>query len=168
MAELNEITLDRAQRLLKTQAVSQAQLDTDAANLKNAKAQVAQQQAIIDKKILRAPFAGHLGIRAVDLGQYLGAGTPIVTLQALDPIYVDFYRPATVGRSGAARPTGGGEGRRLQRSDLCRRDFGGQSESRYQQSQRADPRDAEKSRITSCCRECTRRSISPSVRRRLT
>jgi membrane fusion protein, multidrug efflux system len=93
MAELNEITLDRAQRLLKTQAVSQAQLDSDAANLKNAKAQVAQQQAIIDKKILRAPFAGHLGIRAVDLGQYLGAGTPIVTLQALDPIYVDFFVP---------------------------------------------------------------------------
>jgi membrane fusion protein (multidrug efflux system) len=52
-----------------------------------------QQQAIIEKKILRAPFAGHLGIRAVDLGQYLGAGTPIVTLQALDPIYVDFYVP---------------------------------------------------------------------------
>jgi membrane fusion protein (multidrug efflux system) len=93
MAELNEITLDRAQRLVKTQVVSQAQLDTDAANLKNAKAQVAQQQAIIEKKILRAPFAGHLGIRAVDLGQYLGAGTPIVTLQALDPIYVDFYVP---------------------------------------------------------------------------
>jgi membrane fusion protein, multidrug efflux system len=93
MAELNEITLDRAQRLVKTQVVSQAQLDTDAANLKNAKAQVVQQQAIIEKKILRAPFAGHLGIRAVDLGQYLGAGTPIVTLQALDPIYVDFYVP---------------------------------------------------------------------------
>jgi membrane fusion protein, multidrug efflux system len=93
MAELNAITLDRAQRLLKTQAVSQAQLDSDAANLKNAKAQVDQQQAIIDKKILRAPFAGHLGIRAVDLGQYLGAGTPIVTLQALDPIYVDFFVP---------------------------------------------------------------------------
>src|SRR6516162_3691997 len=93
MAELNEITLDRSQRLLKTQAVSQAQLDSDAAKLKDAKAQVAQQQAIIDKKILRAPFAGHLGIRAVDLGQYLGAGTPIVTLQALDPIYVDFFVP---------------------------------------------------------------------------
>src|SRR6516225_9935657 len=93
MAELNEITLERAQRLVKTQVVSQAQLDTDSANLKNAKAQVVQQQAVIEKKILRAPFTGHLGIRAVDLGQYLGAGTPIVTLQALDPIYVDFYVP---------------------------------------------------------------------------
>ena len=68
-------------------------MDTDAANLKNAKAQVAEQQAVLDKKSLRAPFAGHLGIRAVDLGQYLGAGTAIVTLQALDPIFLDFFVP---------------------------------------------------------------------------
>ncbi|HUD88107.1 MAG TPA: efflux RND transporter periplasmic adaptor subunit [Xanthobacteraceae bacterium] len=92
-AELNEITYDRDQKQFKLQAVSQATLDTDAANLKNAKAQVAQQQAILDKKFLRAPFAGHLGIRAVDLGQYLGAGTTIVTLQALDPIFLDFFVP---------------------------------------------------------------------------
>ncbi len=93
MAELSEITSDRDQKQFKMQAVSQATLDTDAANLKNAQAQVAQQQAIIDKKLLRAPFSGHLGIRAVDLGQYLGPGTVIVTLQALDPIFVDFYVP---------------------------------------------------------------------------
>jgi membrane fusion protein (multidrug efflux system) len=93
MADLNDITYERDQKQFKMQAVSQATLDTDAANLKNAKAQVAQQQAVIDKKLLRAPFAGHLGIRAVDLGQYLGPGTVIVTLQALDPIYVDFYVP---------------------------------------------------------------------------
>jgi membrane fusion protein (multidrug efflux system) len=92
-AELNEIVLQRDQKQLKIQAVSQATLDTDNANLKNAKAQVAQQQAILDKKTLRAPFTGHLGIRAVDLGQFLGAGTAIVTLQALDPIYVDFFVP---------------------------------------------------------------------------
>jgi membrane fusion protein (multidrug efflux system) len=92
-ADLNEITFDRDQKQFKMQAVSQATLDTDTANLKNAKAQVAQQQAILDKKSLRAPFAGHLGIRAVDLGQYLGAGTVIVTLQALDPIFVDFFVP---------------------------------------------------------------------------
>jgi len=92
-ADLNEITYDRDQKQFKLQAVSQATIDTDAANLKNARAQVAQQQAILDKKFLRAPFAGHLGIRAVDLGQYLGAGTVIVTLQALDPIFVDFFVP---------------------------------------------------------------------------
>jgi membrane fusion protein, multidrug efflux system len=93
MAELSGITYERDQKQFKMQAVSQATLDTDSANLKNAEAQVAQQQAMIDKKVLRAPFAGHLGIRAVDLGQYLGPGTVIVTLQALDPIYVDFFVP---------------------------------------------------------------------------
>jgi membrane fusion protein (multidrug efflux system) len=92
-AELNQITYDRDQKQFKLQAVSQATLDTDDANLKNAKAQAAQQQAILDKKSLRAPFAGHLGIRAVDLGQYLSAGTTIVTLQALDPVFVDFFVP---------------------------------------------------------------------------
>jgi membrane fusion protein, multidrug efflux system len=93
IAELNSITNERDQKQFKMQAVSQATLDTDSANLKNAQAQVEQQQAMIDKKILRAPFAGHLGIRAVDLGQYLAPGTVIVTLQALDPIYVDFFVP---------------------------------------------------------------------------
>jgi membrane fusion protein (multidrug efflux system) len=92
-AELNQITYDRDQKQFKLQAVSQANLDTDSANLKNANAQVAQQQAILDKKSLRAPFAGHLGIRAVDLGQYLAAGTAIVTLQALDPVFLDFFVP---------------------------------------------------------------------------
>ena len=92
-AELNQITYDRDQKQFKLQAVSHATLDTDSANLKNANAQVAQQQAILDKKTLRAPFAGHLGIRAVDLGQYLGAGTVIVTLQALDPVFMDFFVP---------------------------------------------------------------------------
>ena len=89
-AELSEINYQRDQQQFKIKAVSQATLDTDAANLKNAEAQVAQQQAVLDKKTLRAPFAGHLGIRAVDLGQYLAAGTVVVTLQALDPIYLDF------------------------------------------------------------------------------
>ena len=93
VADLNEITYERDQKPIKIQAVSQATLDADAANVKNAKAQVAEQQAILDKKSLRAPFAGHLGIRAVDLGQYLGAGTVIVTLQALDPIFLDFFVP---------------------------------------------------------------------------
>jgi membrane fusion protein, multidrug efflux system len=93
VAELARITLERDQKQLAARAVSQAVVDNDAANYKNAMAQVAQQQALLDKKSLRAPFAGHLGIRQVDLGQFLSAGTPIVTLQALDPIYVDFFLP---------------------------------------------------------------------------
>ena len=92
-AELSAINYERDQKQFRIQAVSQATIDSDAANLKNAKAQVAQQQAILDKKALKAPFAGHLGIRAVDIGQFLNAGTAIVTLQALDPIYMDFFVP---------------------------------------------------------------------------
>lgn len=93
VAELAQVTYDRDERQLKAQAISQAQLDADAANLKNDKALVAQQKALLDKKTLRAPFAGRLGIRSVDLGQFVQAGTTVVTIQALDPIFLDFYLP---------------------------------------------------------------------------
>src|SRR5215472_5699341 len=92
-AELSDVNYQRDQQQFKIKAVSQATVDADAANLKNARAQVAEQQAIVDKKTLRAPFGGHLGVRAVDIGQFVSDGTAIVTLQALDPIYVDFYLP---------------------------------------------------------------------------
>jgi membrane fusion protein, multidrug efflux system len=91
--ELAEANYDRDQKQLAIQAVSQAVVDADAANLKSAKAQVAEQRALVAKKLVRAPFAGRLGIRAVDVGQYVNAGTKLVTLQALDPVYVDFYAP---------------------------------------------------------------------------
>jgi membrane fusion protein (multidrug efflux system) len=92
-AALSQINYQRDQQQFKIKAVSQATVDADAANLKNALAQVAEQQAMVNKKTLRAPFAGHLGVRAVDVGQYISAGTQVVTLQALDPIYVDFFLP---------------------------------------------------------------------------
>lgn len=92
-AQLAQITYDRDVKQLKAQAISQAIVDNDQANLRNARAQVAQQQAIVDKKVLRAPFAGRLGLRQVDLGQFLSAGTVIATLQSLDPIFVDFLLP---------------------------------------------------------------------------
>jgi len=87
------ITLKRDQEQLKIKAVSEATVDSDVANLKNAQALVDQQKAIVEQKTLRAPFAGRLGIRSVDLGQFLNAGTTIVTLQALDQLYVDMYLP---------------------------------------------------------------------------
>jgi membrane fusion protein, multidrug efflux system len=92
-ADLAELNYQRDQRQLKVQAVSQAAVDTDAANVKVAKAQVATQQALVDKKTVRAPFAGRLGIRLVDLGQYVAPGTKLVTLQAIDPLLVDFSVP---------------------------------------------------------------------------
>ena len=92
-AVLAELTLKRDREQLAAQAISQATVDTDVSNLKSANAQVAAQQALMEEKIVRAPFAGRLGIRQIDEGQYLTAGTTVVTLQALDPIYVDFYVP---------------------------------------------------------------------------
>lgn len=69
------------------------QFDVTAANLKSYQAQVAEQQAIVAKKSLIAPFAGHLGIRNVNVGQFINPGTAVVTLQALDPIFLDFSLP---------------------------------------------------------------------------
>lgn len=91
--ELAETVFKRDQAQYEAQVLAKATLDSDAANLKSARAQVAEQQALVDKKTIRAPFDGELGIRAVDLGQYLAAGAKIVTLQQLDPIYVDFNLP---------------------------------------------------------------------------
>jgi membrane fusion protein (multidrug efflux system) len=92
-ADLDGITYRRDLLQLQSRGVAQATVDTDAGNLKVARAQVLAQQAVIDEKTIRAPFAGRLGVRQVDLGQYVAAGTTIVTLQALDPMFVDFYLP---------------------------------------------------------------------------
>ena len=92
-AQLAQVTLARDMKQLKAQAISQAAVDNDAAALHNAQAQADAQQAVVDKKTIRAPFAGHLGIRQVDVGQYLNPGATIVTLQQLDPIYTDFMLP---------------------------------------------------------------------------
>jgi membrane fusion protein (multidrug efflux system) len=92
-AALAKTTYERDSNLVKTNAVSQQTVDTDKGNMMNAEALAEQQQALVDYKSIKAPFSGRLGIRQVDLGQYLAAGTTIVTLQQLDPIYVDFFMP---------------------------------------------------------------------------
>jgi membrane fusion protein (multidrug efflux system) len=92
-AELAAANYARDQRQFRIRAISQAQLDASAANLKSAQAQVEEARAILNKKIITAPFAGHLGIRQVNVGQFVPAGTVVVTLQSLDPIYLDFFLP---------------------------------------------------------------------------
>lgn len=77
----------------QAQAISRSQLDTDSANLKSTREQEAAQAALVAKKTIRAPFAGRLGITTVNPGQYLNPGDPIVTLESVDPIYVDFRLP---------------------------------------------------------------------------
>jgi membrane fusion protein, multidrug efflux system len=92
-AQLAQLTAGRAKQQLAVQAISKAQYDTDTANLKNAQASVAAQQALVDKKTLRAPFAGRIGIITANPGQYINVGAKVVTLQQLDPVYVDFTVP---------------------------------------------------------------------------
>jgi membrane fusion protein (multidrug efflux system) len=91
--DLDAITLKRDQRQLAAQGVAQSVVDTDTGNLRVARAQVLAQQAVIDEKTIRAPFAGRLGVRQIDIGQYVAPGTTLVTLQALDPMFIDFYLP---------------------------------------------------------------------------
>jgi membrane fusion protein (multidrug efflux system) len=91
--DLSKTVYERNQKQFLAQAVSRASLDADTADLKVKQAQVAQQEAQVVKKTIRAPFAGRLGISLVNPGQYLNAGDKIVTLQALDSIYIDFYLP---------------------------------------------------------------------------
>jgi membrane fusion protein (multidrug efflux system) len=92
-AELSATTLKRDKAQFDAQAIAQAQVDSDAADLKSKRALADQQRAIIDKKTIRAPFAGKLGITTVNPGQYVNPGDKIVTLQTIDPIYVDFNLP---------------------------------------------------------------------------
>jgi membrane fusion protein (multidrug efflux system) len=92
-AELSKVVLNRDKQQRAVDAIAQAQVDNDDADLKGKLAQVASQQATIDKKTIRAPFAGKLGITLVNPGQYINPGDKIVTLQSIDPIYLDFTLP---------------------------------------------------------------------------
>ncbi|MCA9602133.1 MAG: efflux RND transporter periplasmic adaptor subunit [Myxococcales bacterium] len=92
-ATLAKLTLERVQRLRNSNVSSQSEFDAADAKSKQADAAVQNIEAAIAKKTIRAPFAGRLGIRGVDLGQILAPGTPIVSLQSYDPIYVEFWLP---------------------------------------------------------------------------
>ena len=90
---LAEIKFNRSKDLLKKQVTSKSEYDEAQATYEAAVARVKEQEAVINKKIIRAPFSGLLGISDVDIGQYLEPGDRIVSLQALDPIYVDYTLP---------------------------------------------------------------------------
>ena len=91
--ELSRLTFQRMQGLVEQDAVSRAEYDTAAAAFKQAEARIREIHATIERKTIRAPFGGVLGIRAVNLGQYLTGGDAVVPLQSLDPIYVNFGVP---------------------------------------------------------------------------
>jgi membrane fusion protein, multidrug efflux system len=88
-----DVSLDRQQTLVVGGNTAKAQVDSAVAVRDSAAATVERARAVIAQKAIMAPFAGRLGIRKVDIGQFLSVGTSIVTLQQLDPIYVDFQSP---------------------------------------------------------------------------
>jgi len=91
--ELARLNFDRLEGLVSEGAITRAEYDRAAADQKQTDAGAGEVRARIERKTIRAPFSGILGIRQVNLGQYLSSGDPIVALQALDPIYVNFSVP---------------------------------------------------------------------------
>ena len=91
--DLAVVNVNRSRALVKEQVSSQAQLDSDEATVKSSATDAQTIQAQIARKIVRAPFSGRLGIRAVNVGQYLNPGTQLTVLQAVGAMFVDFSLP---------------------------------------------------------------------------
>ncbi len=90
------VSLERAKLLAQRQAGPQQTVDQTQSQLEQANANIAKTEAIIAQKLIRAPFAGRLGVRQIDLGQYVNAGAPIVTLTELRQLYANFTLPSTM------------------------------------------------------------------------
>src|SRR5712691_11176906 len=90
------VSLQRAQILAQRQVGSRETVDQTQSQLDQAQAQISKTEAIIAEKLIRAPFDGRLGVRQIDLGQYLNAGAPIATLTELQNLYVNFTLPSTM------------------------------------------------------------------------
>jgi len=95
MADLAKVINERDKQQLAIQAISKNVFDTSTADAKSKAAQVEQQAALVAKKSIKAPFSGRVGIIAINPGQYVNAGDKMLTLQTLDPIFVDFTLPQT-------------------------------------------------------------------------
>ncbi len=91
--ELAQINAGRTRTLVATQALPQSQQDSDDAVVKTSRSDLDALRAQVARKTVRAPFAGKLGIRQVNLGQYLNSGTPITSLEATETVFVDFSLP---------------------------------------------------------------------------
>jgi membrane fusion protein (multidrug efflux system) len=111
--ELARLNFDRMQGLLNERVISRAEFDRATAEQRETEARVGEIRAAIERKTIRAPFSGILGIRQVNLGQYLAGGAPLVNLQSLDPIYVNFGVPqqevGAIRTGGAVRVSSGVE-----------------------------------------------------------
>ena len=119
--DLAQINFERMEGLLNERVISRAEYDRAQADRRQGDARVGEIRAAIDRKTIKAPFSGVLGIRHVNLGQYLSGGDALVTLQALNPIYVNFGVPQqAIGQVRAGRSV------RVSVGDLGGAEFTGQ------------------------------------------
>src|SRR5262252_3006988 len=118
--DLSQVNFGRIQGLLDERVVSRAEFDQATASERQARARVGEISAAIERKTIRAPFSGVLGLRRVNLGQYLSAGDALVTLQSLDPVYVNFGVPQQ-----AMAQVRAGRSVRVTGDDLAGTDFTG-------------------------------------------
>lgn len=103
--ELARLTFNRLQGLLNERVISQAEFDRASAEFQQTDARVGEVRAVIDRKTIRAPFSGILGLREVNIGQYVAGGGELVALQSLNPIHVNFGVPQqSVGQIPVGRP----------------------------------------------------------------
>jgi membrane fusion protein (multidrug efflux system) len=118
--DLARLNFDRMQGLLTERVISKAEFDRAVADHQQMDARVGEIRATIDRKTIRAPFSGLLGLRRVNLGQYLSAGDPLVTLESMNPIYVNFGVPQQT-----AREMRLGRGVRVTTGDVAGAEFTG-------------------------------------------
>jgi len=93
LAELAKVINERDRQQLAIQAISKNTYDTSKADAKSKQAQVEAQTALVAKKNIKAPFSGRVGIVTINPGQYINPGDKLMTLQTLDPIFIDFNLP---------------------------------------------------------------------------
>ena len=135
--ELARLNADRLRQLRANNTVSQSELDTAEAALKQQQANADAIRATIEKKTIRAPFAGQLGIRLVNLGELLDVGKPIVSLQALSPVLLRFLTAAAGSGPAQDRVAGAGCLGQLSRPGVRRHVDGHESRPRPDHAQRA-------------------------------
>ena len=120
--KLAQIKLARSDQLVKRQFTPQETVDQNQSQLAQMNALIQKTEAVIAQKLIRAPFGGQLGIRQIDLGQYLNPGAPIVTLTDLSMLYVNFTLPSQHAPGDLGRAAGQRHLRRVSRPNLRRQD----------------------------------------------
>ena len=147
--------LARTQQLVRRDFATQATMDQNQQALEEARASIARSRAIIDQKLIKAPFAGELGLRSVELGQYVRAGDTLVTLTDLTNLYATFTLPEQRPVRRGGRPAGRAARGRLPRRGVQGRDLRDRAAGRPRHPDDAGAGDAAPIPSTASCPACS-------------